>query len=354
MRTWSIIPVLAALVCLTSLTPASAIEAIKGKEYHLTERHGPWMIMVASFRDVPKDRREPGLNAQEAAQELVYELRKKGIPAYTHAQGGIIERIETIDRLGREDERIYAAQRDMICVIAGNYPSIDDETAQKTLKWIKNFRPEFMQRDDSGAIYRETPGRRGPLGGAFLTVNPLLDSQQLVRKKPSRDMVRLNSSSAFPLLSCKKSYTVQVATFTGRQTTPMAGSKYEGKEDLFDRELNNPNSYNLNRAGEDAEQLVNVLRSKGVEAYVHHEVFQSIVTVGGFDSPHDPGIAAVQREYAPKYKTVEEGSGKDKRTREVLSPEWVAIPNKSDPKNLPPHIWVFDLTPQTIEVPRLR
>lgn len=56
------------------------------------------MIMVASFRNVPEDRREKGLSAEEAAAELVFELREKGIPAYTYSQGAVIEHISTVDR----------------------------------------------------------------------------------------------------------------------------------------------------------------------------------------------------------------------------------------------------------------
>lgn len=328
-------------------TSAASIEAVRGKSYALSERHGPWMIMVASFRDVPPDRREPGLSAEDAALELVYELRKKGIPAYSYGQKGVIGRIDTVDRLGREDERIYAAQRDMISVIAGNYQSYDDETAQKTLAWIKSFVPEFMTKEDSGGIYRQTPGRKGPLGGAFMTINPLLKPEDIVRQKPSPEIARWNSGSAFPLLGCKRAYSLQVATFSGRQATPLAGSKYNGKEDLFDREIRNAASYGLNRAGEDAEHLAAELRKRGVEAYVHHDRYQSIVTVGGFDNPNDPAIRVLAQNYAPRYKQHPETG------QETLMPESLVVPHPTDPQGIP-NVWVFDLSPQVIAVPRAR
>ena len=77
------------------------IEAVKGKKYEITKRHGPWMVMVASLKDVPEDQRkelENGLSAQEAADQLVYELRKRGIPAYTYKTDDIIDHIEMADR----------------------------------------------------------------------------------------------------------------------------------------------------------------------------------------------------------------------------------------------------------------
>lgn len=348
MRTLCVLVLTATCVLAQFTDQAAAIEAVKGKQYSLSDRHGPWMIMVASFRDVPEDRREEGLTANAAAQELVYELRTKGIPAYTYSQNAVVGRIETVDRLGREDDRIYAAQRDMICVIAGNYASIDEETAQKTLQWIKSFTPEFMKQEKSGAIYRQTPGRKGPLGGAFMTINPMLSPEQVAHRKPDPEIARWNNESRFPLLDCRKPYTLQIATFTGRQTTPINGSKYNGKEEQFDRDLHNASSYGLNRAGEEAEHLTDALRRKGVEAYVHHDRFQSIVTVGGFQSAQDPAIAVMLREYGPKYKEHPE----TKQTS--LLPETLVIPNPADPQGLPLGCWVYDLTPQVIPVPKVR
>jgi len=347
MRTPLILGLLACLSGAVTVDAASSIEAIRGKEYTLSNRHGPWMIMVASFRDVPKDRREEGLSAEEAAAELVYELRKQGVPAYTHAQEAVVERIETIDRLGRDDDRIFAAQRDMISVIAGNYPTIDDPVAQKTLLWIKRYTPEFMQGEAAGGIYRQSPGRKGPLAGAFMTINPGLKPEDVVRRQPDPEVARWNNSSRFPLLANKGQFSLQVATFTGRNATPLAGSRYQGKEDQFDRELSNPSSYGLNRAGEDAEHLVSELRSRGVEAYVHHDRYESIVTVGSFQSNTDPSIAMFSREYGPSYRP------HPQTKQEVLQPYVLMAKNPNNPDG-PPLSWPFDMSLQVIPVPRLR
>ncbi|MBI1348298.1 hypothetical protein GC163_18645 [bacterium] len=347
MRTPIALGLLATLLTAGSVPAASRIEAIRGKEYRLSERHGPWMIMVASFRDVPKDRREEGLSADEAAAELVYELRQKGIPAYTHAQNAVVERIETVDRLGRDDDRIYAAQRDMISVVAGNYPSIDDPVAQKTLLWIKRYEPEFMRDESAGGIYRQSTTRKGPLSGAFMTINPQVKPEDVIRRKSDPDIVRMNNSTRFPLMSNKGEYTLQVATFTGRHVTPLAGSRFQGKEELFDRELENPSGYGLNRAGEDAEHLVAELRAQGVEAYVHHDRYESIVTIGSFASKNDSNIVRLAREYGPSYRP------HPQTQQEVLQPYVVMAKNPADP-NAPPLSWPFDLNLQVIPVPRYR
>ena len=82
------------LMLLISMNAFGDVEAVKGKKYSLTRKHGPWMVMVAAIRDVEEERRiSDGLTASEAADELVYELRKQGIPAYTYS---IDEKMEQI------------------------------------------------------------------------------------------------------------------------------------------------------------------------------------------------------------------------------------------------------------------
>lgn len=324
-----------------AVSPLWGIEAVRGKNYVLTREHGPWMIMVTSFRNVPKDRRTEGLTAEAAALELVYELRKMGIPAYTHAQDAVVQKIETIDRLGREDERIYAAQRDMICVLAGNWKSIDDKEAQKALAAIKKYHPKFLRDEKSGAIYRITPGRKGPLAGAFMTLNPLLKPEEVVKHKPDPEILRFNADAIYPLISCRKNYTVQVATFAG--TTAMSTAAAD-----FDRHLRDPNAYTLNRAGEDASQLVKALREAGVEAYVHHDRYQSIVTIGSFDKPDDPQAEQIMRRYGPAYREDPQNPGQVR-----LLPYTHMVKTGDKPSDIP-LVWVFDLQPKVIEVPRFR
>lgn len=353
MRTLSLI--VGCVVAVGLSNSAFGIEAVRGKNYTLTKQHGPWMIMVASFRDVPKDRRQEGLSAEEAALELVYELREKGIPAYTYSQDGKVEKIDTVDRLGRDDERVFASQRDMVCVLAGNYKAIDDQEgnallraeaakATASLQWVKKFQPKFMQEEKSGAIVRQTPGRKGPLSGAFLTINPLLKPEEVASRKPDALMLKLNQQTNYPLVQCPAKYTVQVATFTGKKVTPIGTSKFRNNEAKFDQSLNDKGAYSLNRAGEDAEQLASTLRQKGFEAFVYHDHFQSIVTVGGFNTTNDPRAATIIQNFGAKMQ-FDSTAGK-----EVLLAEVVRLPNPGGED----FAWVLDPQPQVVAVPRLK
>ncbi|MEE3366631.1 MAG: hypothetical protein VX304_13375, partial [Planctomycetota bacterium] len=93
------------------IVSAAGIEAVRGKRYQITPRHGPWMIFVASLQ---------GDTAQQAADTLVYELRRLGIPAYTFSQAERTGRLNTSDRVGRSTRRELTTRHSAISVIAGN------------------------------------------------------------------------------------------------------------------------------------------------------------------------------------------------------------------------------------------
>lgn len=341
---------------------AGQIEAVKGKSYRLTKQHGPWMIMAASFRNVDeRERKTAGLTAEEAANELVYELRKIGIPAYTFSQDAQKGEVKTVDRSGREDLRIYAAQREMICVLAGNYSNEGDDIGKRTLSQLKEFTPAFMKEKKNGAIVRKMPGKKGPLGGAFLTINPLLDPAEIAQRKPDYDILKLNHGIQNALVENPARYTVQVATFTGRSITPVGNSSMLNREDEFERRLRSSVDEatgmmrtNLNDAGEDAAQLAKELRQlrtenvpNGMESWVYHDRFESIVTVGSFENPNDPRIAQIIKNFGAK--TVHDTtSGQDVVVAEVLTP------SQTRRGRAPSQMWVFDPQPKLIEVPHLK
>lgn len=333
--------------------PVAAIEAVRGKDYQLTTKHGPWMIMVSSFRDIhDPSRKDEGLTALEAARELVYELRANKIPAYMYAQNGEVANIDTVDRLGRPEQRVYAAQRDMICVLAGNYESADDKNAKDTLKYIKAFYPKFLKQEGNGGVFRLSPGRQGPLAGAFLTINPMLKPNEVMARKPDDVVLALNSGIEHALVSADRNskYTLVISTMTGRSVTPHGISKFRNREEEFDQSLlrstdatKHNGQQGMNDIGEAAMQLTRALRAQGVEAYVYHDRFKSIVTVGGFTAPDDPRIAPLYEKYCAKSQT-------DKATGvAALIPETYALDIRGGRQ-----IWSFDASPRLIPIPRVK
>lgn len=347
----SLIVILTLTVMMTGLSQQAdaRIEAVRGKKYKLTKRHGPWMIMVASLRDIPESRRSKGLSAQEAADELVYELRKRGIPAYTFSQDSVIQRFNTLDRLGREERRSYAAQRAMISVIAGNYPDSDNSVAQKTLKYIKKFQPKVLTEN---GVYTKTPGQPGPLSGAFLTINPVLSPQEVAQRKQDPLIAKLNSGIEYSLLNNKGKYSLVVASFYGNSVTKTATSRFDNAS-LSREKLNS-----LDKAAENAWALAKALRNakkygfpqsapQNLEAYVLHEKYRSVVTIGSFDSPDDPRIAAYAKLFGPKMKP------HPKTGVEAFTAQYFVIPGNT--RQAPPLAsWVFDPKPTLILCPKAR
>ena len=86
---------------------------------------------------------------------------------------------------------------------------------------------------------------------------------------------------------------------------------------------------------------------RNFEAYVYHDHYRSIVTIGSFDSPNDPRIAEFRRIFGAKVKS-NPNTGKD-----VLIAEVMTLPDLRK-RNAPLKTWIFDPNPQLIDVPKLR
>ncbi|MDA0831752.1 MAG: hypothetical protein O2955_12635 [Planctomycetota bacterium] len=313
----------------------------------LTKKHGPWMILVASIRpridEKNKDEaqyKKDAAKAYAAADALVAELRKKGIPAYKFVQKGEVEEVETLDRLGRQQLRHVNTQQERICVLAGNYESIDDRIAQDTLKWIKE---DFEPKSLNGGNFQKTPGRPTPLSGAFLTMNPMLTPAEVRSKRRDPLLRELNNGAEFSLLENDGKYTVVVASFYGKSLTQM-GAIDQRKADQVFRKVSR-----LDEAGLDAWKLAHILRDKRhIEAYVLHDRYQSVVTVGSFDSPDDPEIQKIMQVFGAKI-TIHPQNG-----NEILTAEVITNQEQDSKQGNILRTFVFDPKPQLIEIPRLK
>lgn len=328
------------LLSFGSNTDAGRIDATKGRQYRLTKQHGPWMIMVASLSKPHADRKVDGMGPQEAADVLVYELRRKGIPAYTFKMDRVWESLQSRDRLGRDSIRQIRAQKESICVIAGNYRNPKDRVAQRTLAYIKNIKPTFWNKHEA---FRPTPGQPTPLSGAFLSVNPLLSPDELAARKTDPLLLRLNSGE-YTIAENKGKYTLVIATFTGRSKTGVGESRVREIAETFKI------SETLFGAAEKAWKVAKMLREghfKGnqegrtFEAYVFHDRYKSVVTVGAFDSETDPRIAHFANLFRAKTQVGANG-------RPFTIGESILIPGRV------PEPVIFDPVPKLIEVPKFR
>lgn len=378
---------LTGLMFLGVCAPAWGIDKpVRGKRYPLTKQHGPYMIMVASFKAPPKERRtNEGLTPEEAADELVYELRQIGIPAYVFSRDEDLEHIKTVDRLGRRRSMSYRSQQEQFCVLAGNYKSIDEESrsgkiAHATLDYIeRKFEPKFLTEPDadyvqsdqtagsrikklaSGGIVRKTPGKdsKNVLAGAFLTLNPMLDPEEVKNRTFDPLLLKLNTGDELSLLNNSGKYTLVVASFYGKATKAHVGAT--GLAKLREAAKKFQVSDALGQAAVDAWELANALRQgnfvidddpsqppkrQPMEAWVFHDKFRSVVTVGSFDNPNDPRIAQYQKLFQAKYK--EHAHTK----KPFLTAETVTIPAILQEGQIPQKSWLCDPTPQLVAVPK--
>ena len=175
----------------TVLGTFKPVDGDPNKAYVVTEQNGPWLIMASSFS---------GDGAEKQAKELVFELRKRyKLPAYTYR--GHFDLGEAhgrgVDEFGNARKFKYAKQDkshvelDEVAVLVGDFGSVDDPDAQKTLKNLKLAEPECLQIKEGQATHQTLTGWRmlqrqvyetmvgkkkeeGPMGHAFLTRNPLL------------------------------------------------------------------------------------------------------------------------------------------------------------------------------------
>lgn len=345
--TFSLIPM---LLISASAHASSRIEADPSKTYSLTRQRGPWMIMVATFHTTDGDgETDEGKSPQEAATELVLELRQLGLPAYIYEYEPGQERVKVTDRLGREEGRKPLRRYRSTCVLAGNYGDIDEKLAQDSLQWVKKLRPKCLRE---GVVYYPTPGRPGPLSGAFLTLNPLLDPSDVEQNRRDPLLVRLNSGERFSLLENRGTYTLVVARFYGKHMSVKAGDQIPSVGQFLKEN-------NLDNAALSARELVTVLRGSfdpnrydancksfcNLDAYIWHDRHESIVTVGSFSSPNDPSIARYVELFGSKVQLV---NGVQAYQAEYLSVG--GFGKKGDEVRL----WLFEPDPDLLRVPNVK
>lgn len=283
------------------------VEADPNAVYDLDDTRGPWMIMACSFS---------GDDARSQAEELVLEIRKRyKLTAYVyeksfdHAEGGSIGG-RGIDRYGKPLPLRYRRgnQSHEYAVLVGDFQSNEDSVAQRALRTIKYGRPDCLQLNQQRPTARNLASirilqqamlkganekkKRGPMGSAFITTNPILPKEYFAPEGIDKTLLELNSGREYSLLKCPGKYTVQVAHFTGEVSMMHYEEKAiqpnQGGWSRMRISRSSRSESRLIQASRDAEKLCAALREKGYEAYVFHDHYASIVTVGSFNSVGTP------------------------------------------------------------------
>ena len=368
---------LAALLTAASPAVGGGVECDRTKKYPVHKNCGPWMIMVAAIHPL-RGGNDKGMTPAEAADQVVYDLREQGIPAYTYEVDTETASLSTRSRDGSEQERLMATMRGGVCVLAGSFPSADDDRTTRALKFIKHkakcptLEPEAATdgtvRTKTGGFFKLPPGRpRSPLTRAFVTVNPLLDAGQVQQLRKIRDplLTRLNSGEEYSLHKCPGAYSVVVKEFRGKTLTQVSGTKSADVGERVDV------SGDLNDAGREAWELCQILRNREKkEAYVWHDRYRSIVTVGSFSSPKDPAAVRTAQQFAAKssvgnsglngfgvdagairtagHYAAETGAGADSPM-----PMLISVPKGETDIRKAERYWLLEVSPYAMPVPRM-
>ncbi len=109
--------------------------------------------------------------------------------------------------------------------------------------------------------------------------------------------MKINAGGKYSLYENKGKYSLVVATFSGKSLAHIGDSHAPDAQQAFkiDREDND-----LANAEHNAWELAVALRERdNIDAYVWHDRYQSVVTVGSFESPQDPKLKRYVRVFAP-------------------------------------------------------
>jgi hypothetical protein len=347
-----LLPAVAAPPSWTRVFSRNRIEADPDEIYPLSEDHGPWMVMATTFT---------GDDAAEEARELVHELRSRyKLKAYTYQKKFELESVQArgFDRYGEPLRMRYQSGNSIteIAVLVGDFTDASDAAAQKALHTIKYARPDALTPKDGdpsnqtlsqlrsmqAQVYQkllpdgDERKHKGPMGHAFISTNPLLPPEYFVPKGLDKMVVDMNKGLKHSLLDCTGKYTIRVATFTGQVVID--------QKKIQEIESGKRFKSTLDEAAEKAHKLTARLRKDGVEAYEFHDRYQSIVTVGSFDTVGSPR-ADGKIEINPAMFKIIQTYGAETKMQPGQSQPQVGSPKTIAGITL-------DLSPIPVEVPR--
>lgn len=275
--------------------------------YAVTPEAGPWMICVASYL---------GESSPELAYLLCTYLRQKRYPAYVYNRGNA-ERNKLQEDLDKQQRavpglprrRILAhPQEEQFAVLLGGFRDMDAASAElkKVRKWdlpdikLKSGKPAF----DTYDVYEPSgPGKKvelkryavNPFHSALVVPNPTVPQQRKQAAKVDPLWKKLNADEPRSLYKCPKPWTLAVQEFRGAHAIQATSSSSGFLEKLG---FGDHPGQRLDNAARMAQQVCDMFKKLGFKSYVLHTRYNSVVTVGEFDSRTDPAMQRTQDQLA--------------------------------------------------------
>ena len=370
-----------AAICANSANTVSAAPpkraAAMPASLEVTKDAGPWLILAGTY---------PGKEGVATAAALAKELRTSfKLNAYTHTKRFNREEAK---RLGASDVQLARhEQTDAIAetaVLIGDFDAIDDGRAKAALRRVKyDIHPKCLDHN-GGEGKKESEGtlssmremirnslpdsiekkKKGPLGHAFMTPNPLLPSEFFAPSGVDKFVADMNADVKYSLLDNPGKFTVQVATFNG--------ASFFGAKQIEKAAKKAGEGSRLQEGAVKANLLVAELRKQGVEAYEFHDREKSIVTVGSFDAigrtlpdgsvDYAPAIKRIYVQFAadrkaqrPEVQAMLQRLGQGQLVSNVQPktiPSLFPVAGQKQSKLREVDLIPFDVTPQVTPVPK--
>lgn len=267
--------------------------------YPLATNHGPVMVKVASFT---------GDDAHANANALAQELRKSmGVDAYTFRF-----QVQGLNNPTKEEQKAFEERfkvkmrlaslnnppPENWVVLAGNFESFENREAQNLLKKLRKYKPKSVKDDAWQITFFEGNNEKKvekPLVSAMLVPNPLSRNQRpaSIRPETAKLLCSLNDDEPYSIYKLAAPYTICMFEFRGASTL-----NDEQAHRIFEGKKFKSGETGLQKAAHNAILVTEQLRKMGVEAYVFHGEFASLVCVGGFRGQNDPELQPALERYS--------------------------------------------------------
>jgi hypothetical protein len=287
-------------------------EADPSKEYVVTPADGPWMIIVTYYT---------GPTAGKYAHDLVLELRSSpyDVPAFVFnrtAEERKKQQEEQEEQRRRREAylkqmgltvdaparvRTYRIEEEY-AVLVGGYK--DMETARRALDRIKKLDapktvplPEMQiagpdASDKEKKKFNIEKEAVNPFRTSFVCHNPTIPVEK-PKEPPDPLLKELNAGESYSLLKTSKPYTLIVKEYhRAAVVQPSAPSSF------IDKLLGRNDGSVLDAMGKQAHEIAKVLRKLNFDAYVLHRRWDTLITVGSYDSLTDPQLLQNQKTLA--------------------------------------------------------
>lgn len=349
----SLISALGIMICGVTHAQLGRAPQKTAESYSLTSQNGPWMVMATVFADYDEK------VAYDKALKLVQELRQNRMNAYIYAKKQESDTTEArphwvYDKndlskpptISTTYKYLNKSAKWEFAVLVGDFKNITDDAAEKMLKKVRLMNPRCLGGQPTHPLFSMTESRQNsglPLAKAFLVTNPMIQKSPNAASQLDKVVLEANKNiKRFSLLDCPKQYSVQVAVLKGVTTLNQQQIMRMQRGDAVDIKT----KQTLEEADEKAVRMCELLRAKGVEAYVFRDHYASIVTIGSFDRIGemrdgemvlDPAIMKIFKEYSA---TCDPRGG-------VLGIKQKTIYDPKLKVNIP-----YDITPKIIVAPR--